>query len=326
MVGADGTARLLDFGVAKAVGSKQERSGGRIKGKVAYMAPEQLDGSGVSARTDLYAFAIVLWESVTGRRMFVADSDVDLLARVIARDIPSLRTLAPEVPETLAALIERALSPDPADRCASAREMLEVLETCGKPATPIAVGEWLSEVAGSALAQRAAKVASTSRSGSDLASGSRSLLHADPGRRIRRGRLHRHLAARSARAPAARRTASRPRYSPIAPSAPVETPRCPGGGDGWTGRAGPRALERACSSDRLGSSSEPPCVRNRIGRVSSRFRAPIPPSSASAASAVPPPSSRPEVTSRGDRPREPARRPPINSRRTTRDDVYSSRH
>ncbi|MCL2447368.1 MAG: serine/threonine protein kinase, partial [Polyangiaceae bacterium] len=73
LVGADGVARLLDFGVAKAAGRAQTTQDGQIKGKLAYMAPEQLMSAGVTRETDLYAASVVLWEMLAGERLFTGE-------------------------------------------------------------------------------------------------------------------------------------------------------------------------------------------------------------------------------------------------------------
>ena len=79
LVGADGVARVLDFGVAKAAGRVQTTREGQLKGKLAYMAPEQTRGM-VSRATDVYAAAVVLWETLTGRRLFSGENEAEMLA------------------------------------------------------------------------------------------------------------------------------------------------------------------------------------------------------------------------------------------------------
>src|SRR5262249_25686262 len=74
LVGLDGVARILDFGVAKATGRSQTTEQGRLKGKLSYMAPEQIQGGAVTRQTDLFAFSIVLWELVTGARLFTGET------------------------------------------------------------------------------------------------------------------------------------------------------------------------------------------------------------------------------------------------------------
>src|SRR6185436_2819753 len=83
LVGADGVSRLVDFGVSKAAGRLQTTRDGQVKVKCAYMSPEQLRGREVDARTDVYAAALVLWETLTGRRLFMADSPEGTMTLVL---------------------------------------------------------------------------------------------------------------------------------------------------------------------------------------------------------------------------------------------------
>jgi len=83
LVGVDGTARLLDFGVAKASGRAHNTRDGHIKGKISYMAPEQFR-SQVTRQTDIYACAIVAWEALTGQRLFGGGDEMEILAKALA--------------------------------------------------------------------------------------------------------------------------------------------------------------------------------------------------------------------------------------------------
>ena len=81
LVGVDGLPRVVDFGVAKAVGRSSQTSGGMLKGKLPYMSPEQLLLDPVDRRTDLYAVSIVLWEMLAGRRLFTGGNDWEIASR-----------------------------------------------------------------------------------------------------------------------------------------------------------------------------------------------------------------------------------------------------
>ncbi len=83
LVGTDGAARILDFGVAKAVGRVQTTRDGQIKGKLSYMPPEQLRGASVTLQSDIYAAGVMLWELVTGQRLFTGDNEGAIVARVL---------------------------------------------------------------------------------------------------------------------------------------------------------------------------------------------------------------------------------------------------
>ncbi len=159
LVGSDGVTRVLDFGVAKAMGRLQSTGEGTLKGKVAYMAPEQIRAAGVDRRTDIYAAGVVLWETLTGRRMFQADTQVEVFARVLAGCQEPPSTHVPNLPESFDRVTMRALSSDPNGRFATAREMAMALEGCAGIATPSEVGPWVVSLASDDLAERARAVA-----------------------------------------------------------------------------------------------------------------------------------------------------------------------
>jgi serine/threonine-protein kinase len=92
LVGADGVARLLDFGIAKAVGRLHTTRDGELKGKVAYMAPEQLGARLVDRRTDIYAASVVLWEALTGERLFGGDDAATVFGNVMQKKVPAPST------------------------------------------------------------------------------------------------------------------------------------------------------------------------------------------------------------------------------------------
>jgi serine/threonine-protein kinase len=159
LVGADGTARVLDFGVAKAAGRLQTTRDGQLKGKIAYMPPEQLSGMPVTKLVDIYAASVVLWEALTGRRLFDGETEAIVLARAIEGcvDPPSSHNafLEPAVD----AVVLRGLARDPEMRFSTAREMALALEQTIGLASPSEVGEWVEMVCGEELARRAATIA-----------------------------------------------------------------------------------------------------------------------------------------------------------------------
>ena len=165
LVGVDGVARVLDFGIAKAVGRATATRDGQIKGKIAYMAPECFKGGEVSRSADIYSAAVVLWETLTGERLFKADTDSQTLSRILSDDIIPPSRRAPEVSSALDGVVLRGLTRDPSKRFSSAREMALALETAVRLATSTEVGEWVSRVAGAALAERARIVAEIERAG-----------------------------------------------------------------------------------------------------------------------------------------------------------------
>jgi serine/threonine-protein kinase len=159
LIGTDGIARVLDFGVAKARGRAQTTRVGQLKGKLSYMAPEQLRGRKVTRRSDVFSAAVVLWEALTGTRLFQGDDEGDVVNRLLAEEVPSPRQYAPGVRRELEAIVMRGLERDPADRFPTARHMALAIEGLAMMATPIEVGAWVERVAGVTLAHRAERVA-----------------------------------------------------------------------------------------------------------------------------------------------------------------------
>jgi len=87
LVGVDGVARVVDFGVAKALGRVQTTRDGQVKGKIAYMSPEQLCGDELDRCADVFSASVVFWESLTGLRLFRGDNPATVLKRVLEEPI-----------------------------------------------------------------------------------------------------------------------------------------------------------------------------------------------------------------------------------------------
>ena len=121
LISYEGAVKLTDFGIAKA--SNRASTAGMLKGKFAYMAPEQARGEAVDSRTDIFALGITLWELLSGARLFDGDSDLAVLRAVQEREISSPGLSNPEVAPPLAALVMRALQRDAARRFQTAAEM-----------------------------------------------------------------------------------------------------------------------------------------------------------------------------------------------------------
>jgi eukaryotic-like serine/threonine-protein kinase len=127
------SVKLLDFGLAKLrerdeqMPADSTRSGltdvGTIVGTVPYMAPEQIEGRHVDARTDIFSFGVVLFEMLSGRRPFAGDSRASLMAAIVAAEPPALSSLQPRTPASLERLILRCLAKDPDDRWQTARDL-----------------------------------------------------------------------------------------------------------------------------------------------------------------------------------------------------------
>jgi serine/threonine protein kinase len=134
LVEPSGFLKVMDFGIARLA----ERGGGVglttvgvVMGTPQYMAPEQIFGEAVDGRTDLYATGAVLFECVVGRPVFEASSVVALVSRHLEGDLPDPSTLNPDVPPELSRIILRALARQPADRWATAADLLRALEKVG---------------------------------------------------------------------------------------------------------------------------------------------------------------------------------------------------
>jgi serine/threonine protein kinase len=160
MVGQDGVTRVVDFGVAKAVGRLQTTRDGEVKGKTAYMAPEQLRGRSVDRRADVYAASVVLWETLTGHRLFVGDSSGEVVMQVLTADVAPPSTYRKDVPPALDALVMRGLAREANDRFGTALELAAALERALPAPSPRAVGHWVQLTAGDVLGQRAAQITS----------------------------------------------------------------------------------------------------------------------------------------------------------------------
>lgn len=128
LVGADGITRITDFGVARATARLTSTRGSKIKGKLAYMAPEQM-GPHMDRRADIYSAGVVLWESLTGRRLFKADHEGALIAQILAGAERSPRHIVPVIPDSVDAVCMRALALHPDDRFPTAAEFADALES-----------------------------------------------------------------------------------------------------------------------------------------------------------------------------------------------------
>ena len=158
LVGVDGVARVTDFGIAKcAEAGEQPTTQGMLKGKAGYMAPEYVRGEAVDRRADVFAIGVVLWEALTGKRLFRGDNDGETLGRVLEARAPALSesdaSLAP-----LDGVVARALARDRADRFATTEEMASTIEAAasqhGLLATHADVGRFVRSTVGERLEER----------------------------------------------------------------------------------------------------------------------------------------------------------------------------
>jgi serine/threonine-protein kinase len=154
IVGVDGVPRIVDFGIAKAVGRLQQTQTGEIKGKFGYMAPEQVNGQPVTRAADVYAAGVVLWEALTGTALFKADNDVALAAQVLLGNVARPSRTVAGVPPVFDDIAMCALERDPARRFATARDMARALEQSLPIASHSQVAAWVESLAGPLLRRR----------------------------------------------------------------------------------------------------------------------------------------------------------------------------
>jgi serine/threonine protein kinase len=169
LVGSDGVARVLDFGVAKATGQLHTTREGQLKGKLAYMAPEQLSGE-VSRQRDVYSASVVLWEALTGRRLFHAQDERELVSKILFANPAAPGQTISGIPPELDAVVLKGIAREVSERFQTAREMAVALEQAIPIATPAQVADWLESSVGPALAEgreRVREIESSSWSGAD---------------------------------------------------------------------------------------------------------------------------------------------------------------
>lgn len=154
LVGVDGVARVLDFGIAKAADSLSESSTGVVRGKPGYIAPEQLKGAPATPRSDLFAVGVVLWEMLTGQRLFGGVGLRASLAQRYHTEIQPPSSRNPNVNPALEAVVMKALARDPEARHRDATEMMRALELACPPARPGAVADWVEQLAADTLVAR----------------------------------------------------------------------------------------------------------------------------------------------------------------------------
>ena len=130
MISYDGMVKLVDFGIAKALGSmREETRTGALKGKFAYMAPEQVAGQSPGPTADVFSTGVVLYEMLTGRRLFKGTSDYDTLNKVRTMPVPTPSSLNPKVPPELDAIVAKALDRDRNTRYQKASQMARELDS-----------------------------------------------------------------------------------------------------------------------------------------------------------------------------------------------------
>lgn len=127
LLGRDGVVKIADFGLARPLDRMRRTQPGIVKGKFAYLAPEQAFDRAIDPRTDVFAAGIVLWEAITSRRLFGCDDVVETVMRVRQANAPDVRRFAPGLDGRLAQAIRRSLQANPEHRFATAAEFADEL-------------------------------------------------------------------------------------------------------------------------------------------------------------------------------------------------------
>ncbi len=161
LVGTDGAAHLIDFGIAKAAGRAQVTREGQLKGKLAYMAPEQLKGGAarVDRRADVFGASVVFWEMLTGKRLFEGEDEGEIYGKVLRADVVKPSKVAGGDRDRTDAIVLRGLARNPDKRFPTARAMALAIEQELPLAPASQVGQWVERLGGETLAERALRIA-----------------------------------------------------------------------------------------------------------------------------------------------------------------------
>jgi eukaryotic-like serine/threonine-protein kinase len=155
LVTGDGVAKVVDFGIAKAKARSHHTEPGMLKGKLGYMAPEQLDMGTVDRRADIFAVGAVLWELLTGRRLFNGDNAQIVRDKLMHAPIERPSSVAPGLARDLDEVVMMALERSASDRFDNARAMAQALDYSLAAASMLEVSAWVESHAGAELAARA---------------------------------------------------------------------------------------------------------------------------------------------------------------------------
>ncbi len=141
----DGKVKLIDFGLAKYVGRGRATNPGIIKGKLSYLSPEQIMQLHIDRRSDVFGLGTTIWEMLTMKRLFRRDTDEATVRAVQRGPIPDPRTIAPDVPPALVAIVMRALERNREHRYATAAELRDALDEFVRASEAIDVSKALAD-------------------------------------------------------------------------------------------------------------------------------------------------------------------------------------
>lgn len=136
MIAADGTAKIMDFGIAKAAGNLT--TAGQVLGTPNYMSPEQVRGKPLDGRTDLFSLGVVLYEMLTGAKPFAAENVTSIIYKIVNEDPVAPHELDPGIDPGLSAIVMRALSKDANDRYQSGADLAREVANCSSYRAPSA--------------------------------------------------------------------------------------------------------------------------------------------------------------------------------------------
>jgi eukaryotic-like serine/threonine-protein kinase len=162
LVGIDGTARLTDFGVARAESRINSTRPGQVKGKIAYMSPEQILAGEIDRRSDVFSAGGLLWSALTGQRLFLDTSDATTMANIMGMDVPPPSAVGFKPPAAIDEVCLRALERDKEKRWTTASDMEDALRDVavknGLLGSRREVAQWVAEAFGEELKARKAAV------------------------------------------------------------------------------------------------------------------------------------------------------------------------
>jgi serine/threonine-protein kinase len=175
-----GVVKVLDFGIAKVKDASANTQTGTVKGKYAYMAPEQLRGLSLDRRADVFALGVCIYEMVALRRLFQRKTDYLTFRAVMEQPIPDVRRYRPDVPDALAQTLARALDRDPANRFDTARQLgsavLDALTPQGRTWTQGEISDFVRSQFAEQIGKRSTQVAAAVQRSSSSGPGARSTM------------------------------------------------------------------------------------------------------------------------------------------------------
>jgi serine/threonine protein kinase len=155
LVSFEGAVKMIDFGIARALGRVSQTNPGGLKGKIEYMSPEQASSEEVDRRADVFALGVVLWEALTGKHLFRRETELATMRAIVDEPIPPVSDVTPIAPE-LDAIVTRALQKRREDRFQSAQEMALALERyafASEGFSPLQLGSYIKQLFDTEFAQ-----------------------------------------------------------------------------------------------------------------------------------------------------------------------------